>query len=244
MGHYELIGGADVYTQLMFCDYDSAAQIAPGGAFCDISTVNCDNPQMSAQQLATIGCDIAPDRWRRHQRQRRPCTFYLRVATSRAVAARQRFENNSFRGLAGVRGAISENWDYDASAQYSKVKADQTSPTTTSSLTRLLAFDRRCRCGPQRRRPTARARTASRSVARLSMAVTRTAYRTTCSRSAAVDLIDALNYLQVPGSRPARSSRRSTAPRSPAISAASGCRARSHREHPDRVRRGVSASIA
>ena len=33
MGHYELNEHADVYTQLMFTDYESIAQIAPGGAF-------------------------------------------------------------------------------------------------------------------------------------------------------------------------------------------------------------------
>ena len=37
----------------------------------------------------------------------------------------QRFENTSFRALLGVRGQISENWDYDTSVQYSAVVADQ-----------------------------------------------------------------------------------------------------------------------
>ena len=32
------------------------AQIAPGGNFFDSSQVNCDNPFMSAQQSATLGC--------------------------------------------------------------------------------------------------------------------------------------------------------------------------------------------
>ena len=35
MGHYELTEHADVYTQLMFTDYQSVAQIAPGGNFGD-----------------------------------------------------------------------------------------------------------------------------------------------------------------------------------------------------------------
>jgi outer membrane receptor protein involved in Fe transport len=35
------------------------------------------------------------------------------------------FENNSFRSLVGVRGVITDTWDYDASVQYSKVKASQ-----------------------------------------------------------------------------------------------------------------------
>ena len=33
MGHYEFGEHADVYTQLMFTDYESVAQIAPGGIF-------------------------------------------------------------------------------------------------------------------------------------------------------------------------------------------------------------------
>ncbi len=61
MGHYELSEYADVYTQLMFSDYDSTAQIAPGGAFFETGSVNCDNPLMSAQQSAAIGCGIATD---------------------------------------------------------------------------------------------------------------------------------------------------------------------------------------
>ncbi len=56
MGHYELAEFADVYTQLMFTDVRSIAQIAPGGAFFDTSTINCDNPFLSAQQRTTIGC--------------------------------------------------------------------------------------------------------------------------------------------------------------------------------------------
>ena len=38
MGHYELAEVADVYTQLMFSDYESVAQIAPGGNFFDTGT--------------------------------------------------------------------------------------------------------------------------------------------------------------------------------------------------------------
>ena len=50
MGHYELAEFADVYTQLMFTDVRSVAQIAPGGIFFDTSTINCDNPFLSAQR--------------------------------------------------------------------------------------------------------------------------------------------------------------------------------------------------
>ena len=112
LGHYELAEYADVYTQLMFNDYESTAQIAPGGEFLGEQTlqINCDNAMMSAQQLATIGCTA-------------PTDFIPMLIGRRNVEGGGRqdtFHNTGFRGVVGIRGAISENWDYDASAQYSK----------------------------------------------------------------------------------------------------------------------------
>ena len=54
---------ADVYTQLMFTDYESVAQIAPGGNFFDTNTINCDNPLLSAQQAGDdrLRCDADDD---------------------------------------------------------------------------------------------------------------------------------------------------------------------------------------
>jgi iron complex outermembrane recepter protein len=119
MGHYELSEVADVYTQLMFADYESVAQIAPGGAFFDTNTINCGNPLLSAQQLDTIGCDaaaIAADDI---------VSLYIGRRNVEGGGRQSRFENTSFRALLGVRGAITENWNYDASLQYSAVIADQ-----------------------------------------------------------------------------------------------------------------------
>ena len=59
MGHYEFGEHADVYTQLMFNDYESIAQVAPGGNFFNSSTINCDNPFLPVSSLATIGCGPA-----------------------------------------------------------------------------------------------------------------------------------------------------------------------------------------
>ena len=119
MGHYELAEYADVYTQLMFSDYESVAQIAPAGNFFDTNTINCDNPLLSAQQLATVGCDAAAIA------AGTIVPLYMGRRNVEGGGRQQKFENDSFRGVIGVRGAISENWDYDASVQYSKVKADQ-----------------------------------------------------------------------------------------------------------------------
>ena len=50
MGHYEFGEHADVYTQLMFNDYESTAQIAPSGNFFSTGSINCDNPFLPVQQ--------------------------------------------------------------------------------------------------------------------------------------------------------------------------------------------------
>src|SRR5688572_17701143 len=119
MGHYELAEAADVYAQLMFSDYESVAQIAPGGNFFDTNTINCDNPLLSAQQLGTIGCDAAAIA------NGDSVTMYLARRNTEGGGRQQRFENASFRAVIGLRGAISENWDYDTSVQYSAGIADQ-----------------------------------------------------------------------------------------------------------------------
>ncbi|MGB7741096.1 MAG: TonB-dependent receptor, partial [Steroidobacteraceae bacterium] len=119
MGHYELTEHADVYTQLMFTDYKSIAQIAPGGNFFNSNTVNCGNPFLSQQQLDTLGCDAAA------VAANDSVTLYVARRNVEGGGRQQAFENSSFRSLLGVRGAITDAWDYDASVQYSKVKADQ-----------------------------------------------------------------------------------------------------------------------
>ena len=48
LGHYELAEYADVYTQLMFNDYESTAQIAPGGEFV--------GEQIVRRSIATTRC--------------------------------------------------------------------------------------------------------------------------------------------------------------------------------------------
>ncbi len=119
MGHYELAEIADVYTQLMFSDYESVAQTAPGGAFFDTNTINCDNPLLSAQQAGIIGCDAAAIA------AGTIVPLYLGRRNVEGGGRQQRFAKTSFRALLGVRGQISENWDYDASVQYSASNPDQ-----------------------------------------------------------------------------------------------------------------------
>ena len=118
-GHYELSDSADVYTQLMFTDYRSIAQIAPGGIFLDTSTINCDNPYIPANRLASIGCTPAL------VAAGGSTSMYIGRRNTEGGGRQQSFVNTSFRAVVGVRGALSDNWDYDVSIQRSTVQAQQ-----------------------------------------------------------------------------------------------------------------------
>ena len=114
MGHYEFGEHADVYTQLMFNDYESVAQIAPSGNF-----FRHDHDQL--RQPVPAGGEP-----RRHRLRRPPqvaagtsVSMYIGRRNVEGGGRQQSFANNSFRTVAGVRGAINEAWGYDASAQYS-----------------------------------------------------------------------------------------------------------------------------
>ena len=120
LGHYELNEHADVYTELMFTDYRTIAQIAPAGNFFATSTINCDNAMMSASQIAAIGCtagQIAAGT---------SVPMYIGRRNVEGGPRQQDFHNSSFRGVFGVRGAISSGWNYDVGAQFSRVSANQT----------------------------------------------------------------------------------------------------------------------
>ena len=118
MGHYEFNEHADVYTQLMFNDYESIAQIAPSGNFFETNSVNCNNPLLLASMLPTIGCDAAAIA------NGDSVTMYIGKRNVEGGGRQQSFANNSFRAVAGVRGAINDAWGYDVSAQYSNVRAN------------------------------------------------------------------------------------------------------------------------
>ncbi len=61
-GRYEINKHAEVYTQLMFTDYQSTAQIAPSGNFFSTFGLSCDNPLLSSGQRSDLcEVDLVPD---------------------------------------------------------------------------------------------------------------------------------------------------------------------------------------
>ncbi|MFN4296017.1 MAG: TonB-dependent receptor domain-containing protein [Brevundimonas sp.] len=114
--NYELNRAAEVYTQLMFTDSSTLAQIAPSGSFFNNETINCGNPLLSAQQSAAIGCtpaDIAADN---------DTLLYIGRRNVEGGPRVQDYNLNSYRLVGGLRGDITDAWSYDLTAQYARVQ--------------------------------------------------------------------------------------------------------------------------
>ena len=108
--HYDLSERIEAYTELMFMDTKSTTQFGPAGNFFITRTTNCDNPLLSDQQRAVLGC--APGE---------SASFLL---GRRNVEGGPRFgvhRHTTYRGVFGIRGNINESWRYDVSWQYAEV---------------------------------------------------------------------------------------------------------------------------
>lgn len=124
-GHYDVNDKIELYTQLMFSDYSTVAQIAPSGNFFGefsngfrttdgSSTIGCDNPLLSAQQAATIGCtaaDIAAGT---------DVPLYIGRRNVEGGGRQSDIRFQAYRGVLGARGDLNEAWSYDLAIQYSR----------------------------------------------------------------------------------------------------------------------------
>nr|WP_321441903.1 TonB-dependent receptor [uncultured Hyphomonas sp.] len=60
-GHYQINDYVEAYTQVMFMDYESKAQIAPSGNFFVTQGISCDNPLLSdGQRDGLCNVDLVP----------------------------------------------------------------------------------------------------------------------------------------------------------------------------------------
>jgi len=115
--HYDFNDHATVYSEFMFMDDRSVAQIAPSGDFNNVSTFNCANPFLSPAELGAFcgGSTVG--------------TSSTEVIARRDVEGGDRqssFEHTDFHEVLGVKGKIDDVWSYDASWQYSMVALETT----------------------------------------------------------------------------------------------------------------------
>jgi iron complex outermembrane recepter protein len=128
--NYEVMDNMKLYSEFSFMDYNSVAQIAPGGAFGTVATVRGDNPLLSASWRTTLGL-IAPTDTQDVVVQRRNVEGGGRQSS---------FRNTSFRTVLGAKGDIG-NWNYDVFFQTAKVVYQQNENNYFSSTRLARALD-------------------------------------------------------------------------------------------------------
>jgi outer membrane receptor protein involved in Fe transport len=114
----------------MFSDYRSIGQIAPSGDFFSTGTINCGNPLLNAFNAAAIGCDageIAADT---------PTTLYIGRRNVEGGGRQDDLNYEAYRVVAGFRGALTDNWNYDVYGQYYRTNLSR-SYLNDFSITRL-----------------------------------------------------------------------------------------------------------
>jgi iron complex outermembrane receptor protein len=109
--HYEFNEHATAYSQLMFMNDRSVAQIAPGGIFVDLRTFNCSNPFLSTAEINTWCAGSTAN----------TATVLIGRRDVEGGPRRDTLQHTDFHEVVGVKGKIDDAWDYDASFQYSRV---------------------------------------------------------------------------------------------------------------------------
>jgi iron complex outermembrane recepter protein len=117
--NYKMSDAADVYTELMFMDDHSVAQIAPSGSFFGEHSISCSNPLWTPSMVQEF------------------CTNFGLTATDNAdlLVGRRNTEgggrqddvnHESYRLVVGIRGELSDIWSYDAFMQTGETKRNET----------------------------------------------------------------------------------------------------------------------
>jgi iron complex outermembrane receptor protein len=164
---YEINSALKPYLEFMFMDDRTLAQIAPSGDFGNTFVVNCDNPLMSAEQLAIIcnpnnlingfignfpvavGAPYNPDPGAAPIDFFDPLTgethnnayFNLLRRNTEGGPRIADLKHESYRGVLGMRGDLSKVWSYDSYFQYGRTNYTQVFKNEFSARKLGLALD-------------------------------------------------------------------------------------------------------
>ncbi len=136
--HYQINEHAEAYAQAMFMEYTSNAQIAPSGAFFgNTNTINCDNPLLPANTAAVNLVNCTPAEIAAGTAK----TFYVGRRNVEGGPRQDHRTNESFRIVAGLRGAVNDSWDYDVSGAISRTRLSRAYLNELSIARQIKAFD-------------------------------------------------------------------------------------------------------
>jgi outer membrane receptor protein involved in Fe transport len=130
-GRYEINPHAEVFTQLMFTDYETVAQIAPSGYFLGPASIQCDNPLLNTTQRTAIGCTSPTD----------VINMYVGRRNVEGGPRQDDLSYRTYRTVLGVRGDLIDNWDYEIAAQYSQTNLSRVYRNELSNRKSALALD-------------------------------------------------------------------------------------------------------
>ena len=132
--NYDLFDFAKVYSEFSFTDYNSVAQIAPGGLFGVTYNVSADNPLLTPSWRTNIfGVPNPPA-------GTAPEEVTLLRRNVEGGGRQSDFRNTSYRTVLGSKGEIG-NWSYDVFMQTSKVVYQQTEKNYFSTTRGQRALD-------------------------------------------------------------------------------------------------------
>ena len=115
---FDLNDRAEAYGEFMYAHDRTTSQIAPSGSFFHVNRLNCNHPFLSEAQRRKISCLDDQDNLIEAGRQ---VTFIGRRNVE-GGPRRDDLTHASYRGVFGIRGEVSDTWDYDAFAQYARVE--------------------------------------------------------------------------------------------------------------------------
>ncbi len=117
--HYDVHDKVQAFTEFMFMDDRSVAQIAPSGAFFVTDTLNCGNPLLSPQQFEALcgAYGLSKDDSQ---------TVNIGRRNVEGGSRQNDLRHTSYRSVFGLRGDLSDRWRYELHYQYSKVNMKNT----------------------------------------------------------------------------------------------------------------------
>ncbi len=109
LAKYEWSEKAALYTDFMFMQDKAETAVAPSGLFTtNVAPVFCNNPLLSAQQAAALGCDAAMIA------AGEQVDMLIGRRNIEGGPRQFGYEHTNYRAVAGVKGDINEAWSYDA----------------------------------------------------------------------------------------------------------------------------------
>jgi outer membrane receptor protein involved in Fe transport len=124
--HYEIAPWATAYMDTMFMDDNSTAQIAAGGIFAGVFSVNCANPLLSAQEAGRLNATAATGggTCAANPNGTFTGTVARRLLDNEQTGRLTQFRHNDYRIVVGLRGDLGKNWNYDGYLQYGSVQVN------------------------------------------------------------------------------------------------------------------------